>query len=139
MFFVSKMIFDQKILGYINVFESLTRAKVKDCFEEGESLIFIVQPGEIGKAIGKQGSTIQKVKLKFKKDIKIIEFNPTPRKFLLNLIYPLKSEVEVREGRLVVKTKNSKEKGQIYGRERENFKKLKKLIDQYFKLELVME
>jgi len=139
MFFVSKMIFDQKIMGYINLFENLTRASVKDCFEEGTSLVFIVQPGEIGKAIGKQGSTIKKVKLKFRKDIKIIEFNPTPTRFLLNLIYPLKSEVEVRDEKLVIMTASSREKGQIYGRERENFKRLGKLIKKYFKLELVLE
>ncbi len=133
------MIFDQKIMGYINLFERITRAKVKDCFEEGKGLIFIVQPGEVGKAIGKQGSTIKKVRFKFRKDIKIIEFNPTPEKFLLNLIYPLKSEIEVRDDKLVVMTANSREKGQIYGRERENFKRLGKLIKKYFKLELVME
>ncbi|MBT4174474.1 NusA-like transcription termination signal-binding factor [archaeon] len=133
------MIFDQKIMGYINLFERLTRAKVKDCLEEGTSLVFIVQPGEVGKAIGKQGSTIKKVKLKFRKDIKIIEFNPSPEKFLLNLIYPLKSEVEVRDGKLVIMTANSREKGQIYGRERENFKRLSKLVKKYFKLELVMK
>ena len=66
-------------------------------------------------------------------------FRSSPEKFLLNLIYPLKSEVEVRDGKLVIMTANSREKGQIYGRERENFKRLSKLVKKYFKLELVMK
>tara|TARA_Y100000310_G_scaffold341087_1_gene439047 strand:- start:1246 stop:1665 length:420 start_codon:yes stop_codon:yes gene_type:complete len=139
MFYVIKMIFDQKILGYINLFERTTRASVKDCFEEPDALIFIVQPGEIGKAIGKGGATIKKVNFKFKRKVKIIEFNQAPERFLRNLLYPMRPEVEVRVDKLVVKTANSREKGQIYGRERENFKRLKELIKRYFKLELVLE
>lgn len=139
MFYVIKMIFDQKILGYINLFEKTTRASVKDCFEEADALIFIVQPGEIGKAIGKGGETIKRVNVIFKRKVKIIEFNSSPERFLRNLLYPMKIDVGVRDNKLVVKTTNSREKGQIYGRERENFKRLKGLIDRYFKLELVLE
>jgi len=133
------MIFDIKILGYIKIFENLTKARVKDCFTDDKELIFIVNEGEIGKAIGKQGSTIKMVSEKFKKKIKVIEYNSKPEKFVLNLIYPLKPEVTIKDNKIIIKTSSNQEKGKIFGRGRENFKKLSNLINKYFKLILSLE
>ena len=47
-------------MKYMQLFENLTRAKLKDCIND-EPLIFIVEENEIGKAIGKGGSNISYV------------------------------------------------------------------------------
>jgi len=133
------MIYDQKIIGYINVFEKLTRAKVKDCFQEEDSLVFVVQPGQIGLAIGKGGANIKKANNTFKKKIKIMEFNPSPEKFFLNLIYPIRpKEIKVEGEELQVTPNNNKEKGQIFGRERQNLKRIQDIMNKYFKLKIVL-
>ncbi len=133
------MIFDIKILGYINTFEKFTRARVKDCLNDEGVLTFIIFQGDLGKALGKKGETLRKVSAKFKKKIKLIEFNSNPEKFVLNLVYPLKPELEITDDKIAIKAKNNFEKGKIFGREKENFKKLKELIKKYFKKELVIE
>jgi len=46
---------DQKLIGYITVFENLTKARVKDIFLTEDQLVFIVQGGDAGKAIGRKG------------------------------------------------------------------------------------
>ena len=47
----------------ISLFESITGAKVKDCFEDNqENLVFVVKQGHIVKAIGKNGNTAKKLK-----------------------------------------------------------------------------
>mgnify|MGYP006416700397 FL=1 len=89
--------FDQRIIGFINIFERITRAKVKDCFEEGDTLTFLVQLREASKAVGKKGENLRKVSKIMKKEIKIIEYNPNPIKFLLNLIYPLRVEIQEKK------------------------------------------
>tara|TARA_Y100000310_G_scaffold327360_1_gene393587 strand:- start:757 stop:1158 length:402 start_codon:yes stop_codon:yes gene_type:complete len=133
------MIFDIKILGYINIFEKFTRARVKDCFIDDGVLTFIVFQGDLGKALGKKGETLRKVSAKFKKKIKLIEFNSNQQKFTQNLVYPIKPEVAVTDEKIIIKAKNNFEKGKIFGRDKENYKKLKVLIKKYFKKELILE
>ncbi len=128
-----------KHIAYINTFERLTRASVKDVYEEGDNIVFVIKQGEIGKAVGKQGSNIRKMESVFKKKIRLIEFNADPCKFLLNLIYPIKVDVELLDGKVVVKTDDTKLKGKIYGRERSNLVRINALMKKYFPVEVVIE
>ncbi|MDP3918872.1 MAG: NusA-like transcription termination signal-binding factor [Nanoarchaeota archaeon] len=133
------MILDQRLIGFINIFERMTRAKIKDCFEEGDTLVFVVQPGEIRKAIGPGGENIRKASEKFKKKIKVIQFNDNIEKFVLNLLYPLKPEVELKEDKLVIKAKDNREKGLIFGREKSRLKGIQDTVNKYFKVDVVVE
>ena len=128
-----------KVIGLINLFEKITRAKVKDCFDESDVLVFVVQPGEIRKAVGKGGENIRKVSKVMNKQVKIIQFNNNIEKFALGLLYPLKPETELREGKLILKTKDGREKGKIFGREKSNLRRIQSLINKYFKVEVLVE
>ena len=130
---------DQRIIGFINVFERTTRASVKDCFEEGEVLVFVVQAGNIRKAVGKNGDNIKRVAYLTKRRIRVIEFSENPAKFVSNLLYPLKVDIEMRDDVLVIKTKDNREKGQIFGREKSNLKRIKDIAGKYFKIEIAVE
>ena len=48
-------------IGYINLFESLTGAKLKDCFFDSDVLVFLVEEGNVKRAIGKDNSNIKKI------------------------------------------------------------------------------
>ena len=58
---------DQNSFELMNVFEQRAHAKVVDVIEDGDNLVFIVQEGEIGKAIGKGGANIKKLKVALKR------------------------------------------------------------------------
>ena len=51
-------------IRYIALFESLTGARAKDCYEDIENnrLLFVVRNGDMGLAIGRDGKNIEKVK-----------------------------------------------------------------------------
>ena len=67
------MKFDIKLIGLINVFEKVTRSRVKDAFFDKDGiLVFIVKQGEIGTAIGKKGVNVKKLSTVMKKKIKLI-------------------------------------------------------------------
>jgi N utilization substance protein A len=132
--------YDMQTIGYINLFEKLTRAMVKDCFFEDNMLVFVVQPGQIGKAIGKSGINIRKVGNALKKQIKIIEFNPAPSKFAENLLYPIRpEEVRQEDDLVIIKAHDHVEKGRIFGREKTNLKKMQDIMSKYFPIQLKVE
>lgn len=126
------MNYTREIIGYITVFEKVTRSKVKDCFLNENYLYFVVQPFMLKKAIGHKGQNVRKLANIFNKPIKIIEFNPNPVRFIRNLLYPIKTEVVKEDNIIKIISSDTKEKGKIYGRERSNFKKIKEIFSKYF-------
>src|SRR3989344_3685478 len=86
------MKFTQDSINLINLFEKITRARVKDCIIEDKKLIFIVNDQDLSKAIGKDGLNVKKIKNLTKKDIQIIGFSEDIVKFVSNLIYPNKAD-----------------------------------------------
>lgn len=120
-------------IQFINFFEKLTRTRVKDCFFENEKLIFIVNPGQARKAVGKNGVNAKKFSEKTNKRIKIIEFNPNPVLFIKSLISPIKPESIEKEDKIInIKVNSTKEKGLLIGRNSKNLENLKKLVKKYF-------
>lgn len=128
--------FNKEIIDYINLFESLTKAKVKDCYLDNE-LVFIVNEGDIGKAIGRKGVNIKKIAELTKKRIKVIEFSKDVEKFVSNLIQPFEGKIyKVNDNEVEIEANNVKEKGVLIGRNRKNINKLNKLIKKYYKVEI---
>lgn len=80
-------------IGYINLFETLTGAIVVDCFEAEGALNFVVKEGNLGRAIGKKGVTINKVKRTMGKKIMIYEDANDLEVFLNKLCSPLTPRV----------------------------------------------
>ena len=88
-------------IRYIALFESLTGARAKDCFEDSENnrLIFVVKSGDMGLAIGKGGDHINRVKKTIGKHVEIIEHSDDPVEFVKNAFHP----VILKNASLVVK------------------------------------
>jgi transcription termination/antitermination protein NusA len=76
----------------ISQFESLTGAGSRDCVidERNERLIFVVNPGDMGLAIGKKGASIKKASEVMGKKIEVVEYNSNPEQFLRNCFLPAK-------------------------------------------------
>ncbi|MBS3151816.1 NusA-like transcription termination signal-binding factor [Candidatus Woesearchaeota archaeon] len=125
-------------INNINLFENLTRAKVKDCFQEDGVLVFLVEEGNVKKALGKDSSNIDRISKILKKDIKIIAFSNDICKFVSNLIYPNKADEIKLEGKTVfIVASDVGVKGRIFGRSRENLKRINSLVRNYFDVEEV--
>ncbi len=120
-------------IGYINIFESITGAKLKDCLTDEGVLIFLVEEGNVKKAIGKNNSNVAKISRILKKEIKIVAFSSDVCRFAANLIYPVKAdEIFLEENTLKIRVSDSFLRGKIFGRGRENLKKINKIIKNYF-------
>ena len=127
--------FTKETINYINLFESLTKAKVRDCFLNKE-LTFIVEEGYIGKAIGKKGYNVFKMSRLTKKRIRVIEFNDDIILFIKNLISPVESKIYKENNTIFIQPSNSIDKGIIIGRERKNLKEINKILSNYFNVDV---
>ena len=128
------MLLNKDKIQKINLFENLTRSKVKGMLED-EKLIIIVEHGELGKAIGSKGKNIKMIENMMHKRLRIIEFNENPVNFINNFIYPIKVEsITLNNNVIEIKANDRKTKGLLIGRERRNFNELSDLVKEYFNL-----
>ncbi len=135
---MTKIKYDINLIKFISLFETLTRAKVKDCIYS-EQLIFVVKPGEIAKAIGKKAVNIKKIENILKRKIKIVEFNDDVVIFVKNLIAPLKAEKITKEDNVItISDVNNQTKAKLIGRESKNLKEYKKIVSRYFDIENIV-
>ncbi len=83
-------------IHHITLFEDITKAKVKDCIEQEEKIIFVVNEGELGLAIGKESKNLKLLKSILNKNIDVIEYSDDAVQFIKNIFHNYK----VREVRL---------------------------------------
>lgn len=127
--------YDISLMGYINLFESLSKVKVKDAYVKDNTIVFIVEEGGLGRALGKNGSNVKKLVELIKKKIKLIEFNSKVERFIKNFIYPIKAESIILEDEVVkIRVMGAKTKGLLIGRESKNLKELRAVVSRFFKI-----
>lgn len=130
-----KITYDTSLIQYINLFESLTKAKIKDCLLYNEQLTFIVQEGNLKKALGQNNAKIKKLQYLVKKKLKVVEFSPKLEVFTLNLLYPLRPKsILLKDNALYIYTQGTKQKGLLIGRDSKNLTALKLALSRYFNI-----
>ncbi|MGV8162629.1 MAG: NusA-like transcription termination signal-binding factor [Candidatus Nanoarchaeia archaeon] len=128
-----KTIFDVEILKLMKLFEDLTRARVKDCFHNKEKLVFVVEEGELMKALGKERQNLKRLEEKLNRNIKIVEFNPDLLIFIKNLMYPLRvSDMSIDDGVVTIKGPDTKTKGLMIGARAQNLRNYEEITKKYF-------
>lgn len=133
--------FNEDTLRIIGLFERVTRSTAKDCLETPERLIFVVKQGEGGKAIGKGGKNVMKLKDMIGKEIRIIEYSPMPEEFLRNIFraFNIKNvEIEERErGLHATVSVETTQKGLAIGRDAKNLKVARELMSRHHNIDSV--
>lgn len=100
---MNKLRFSAEDIQFITLFESKTKAKVKDFLRYDNAVFFLVEEGDMGLAIGKRGVKVEKLRKAIDKQVIVFEYNPDSERFLKNMFYP----IEVH-GLEVVRTSSEK-------------------------------
>jgi N utilization substance protein A len=131
-------------MRYIALFENVSGASVKDCIvdEEQGRVIFIVNPGQVGIAIGRGGRNIHQLEKMTGKKQEIIEYSEDPAQFIKNSLKPaVVKEVRVSERtdgkKIAVVTVAPKDKGVAIGKNGKNAERLRFLAKRYFNIQHV--
>lgn len=128
---------DQETLGWAGYLERVTHAKVRDCFKDEGTVYFVVAPGEMGKAIGREGRTIKRIQEELRRPVRVFEYRSTPVELVRNLVYPLKvAEIVEEKGVVFIKDEDKKTKGLLIGRDGRQLSFINKAVQRFFDVEV---
>jgi N utilization substance protein A len=82
--------FDGDTISSMNVFSDVTTIIPRDCLNEEDRIIFVVNQGQAGMSIGRNGTKMKMLHDMLKKEILVIEYSDDPVKFLENIVRPNK-------------------------------------------------
>ena len=132
-------------LRLMSLFQNVTGATARDCIEDEKRnrVIFVVNSGKMGLAIGKGGSHIKSLQNIVKKNVELVEFDEDPAKFLRNMLNSkLVSEVKLNErsdgSKQAIVIVDPRKKGIVVGREGRNAEKARLLAKRYFGITSVL-
>ena len=131
------MLLNKETIEKINLFENITKAKVKELIEKENVLLFIIEQGELIKIIANKGKSIKRLENLMHKRLRVIEFNQDPLKFVKNFIYPIKPlSISLNNDHIEIKVEDRKSKGLLIGRESKNLDELNNLVKGYYNLQV---
>ncbi len=123
--------FDAQTLKIIVFFEKVTGARLKDYLPEHS--LFIVEQGEMGKAIGRNAANVRRIEQLLKKGVQLVEFNDNLGQFIKNIVHPAEVlTVEEQDGIVTLRGRDMKSKGMIIGREHSKLNLLKEIVKRHF-------
>jgi N utilization substance protein A len=130
---MAEVVLTEDCMRLISQFESLTGAGSRDCVVDDRNgrLIFVINPGDMGLAIGKKGASIKKASEAMGKKIEVVEYNTNPEQFIKNCFLPAQVTSIVFEGeadqQMVTVEVRDEDRGIAIGKDGKNIFKAKKL------------
>ncbi len=132
-------------LNLISLFSNVTNASVRDCIvdEKMDRVIFVVNKGQMGLAIGKGGATIKQLQNVVGRKVELVEFSDDAAEFIRNMLNAdMVNDVRISERmdgtKQAVVTVDQKKKGAVVGREGRNAEKARLLAKRYFQISNVL-
>jgi N utilization substance protein A len=126
--------FDSDIILSMNLFSDVTSVMPRDCINFEDKVIFVVNQGQAGLAIGKNGMKIKMLQEMLKKEVIVIEYSDDPVKLFENIIRPSK----LISGYITINGKeddNKKVEASVDGKISSNkIKLIKMLMQRYFNI-----
>lgn len=90
-------------LRLLKAFEGLSGVSASDCIIGKNNVTFLVREKDFGKAIGKNGSTIKRVRQKFGKNVELMQQCSDAEMFVKKALYNLKFEdIEMEKNGLMI-------------------------------------
>jgi len=132
-------------LRLISLFQSITSASARDCIvdDKMDRVIFVVNKGHMGLAIGKGGATIKQLQNVVAKKVELVEYSDEASDFIRNILNSeMVKEVKINErsdgSKQAIVFVDPKRKGVVVGREGRNAEKARLLAKRYFQISYVL-
>ncbi len=139
---MSEIMISEDNMRMIAQYENLTGAGARDCIvdEKFGRILFVINPGEMGLAIGKKGASIKKASDAFGKKVEVVEYNPDKVQFIRNCFLPIQIQTvtfepgEEEGTEITTIDVRPEDRALAIGKEGRNIIKAKKLALRHFNI-----
>lgn len=132
-------------LRLMSLFQSITSVTARDCVvdDKMDRVIFIVNKGQMGLAIGKGGATIRQLQNVVARKVELVEYSDDASDFVRNILNPqMVNDVKITQrtdgSKQAVVLVDAKRKGVVVGKEGRNAEKARLLAKRYFQISNVL-
>lgn len=117
----------------MHLFEKITRARLKDCIISGEKIFFVVEKGDLRKALGPNKKNITRLEELLKKRVKVIEYTQNELQFTINVLAPLRVvNIKNEDGIVTITGPDQKTRGLMIGARAGNLRLFESIVQKYF-------
>ena len=133
---MSEITLSNETVQCIRLASRYSKARIIDCMVEDDRIVFVVEKGQIGLAIGLKAKNLEKLRALFKKTVKFVEFDTDTERFIHNLCKPYTlTKVDLEEdssGSTLVKIEvERREKSKLIGKDGRNINMIRKLAQRH--------
>lgn len=132
-------------LRLMSLFQNVTSATARDCIVDNkmDRVIFIVNKGQMGLAIGKGGTTIKQLQNVVTKKVELVEHSEEATEFIGNILNSeMIQEIQMSERmdgtKQAIVVVDPKKKGVVVGKDGRNAEKARLLAKRYFQISNVL-
>lgn len=132
-------------LKYMSLFQDITRVVAKDCIldDANNRIIFLIDPQNMGFAIGKNGSNVKKLRKLIGKDVEIVGYSDNLEELVKNLMSPARvKSIKVVQSNSNRKTiyiyVDTQDMGMAIGRNGRNVARAKLILKRYMDIDNVI-
>lgn len=125
--------YDLDLMRHMNLFETVSKIRPKDCFTDNIATYFFVKKGSAKIAIGKQGINIKKIETALNKKVKVIEYADNPEELIKNYLFAIKPLFVKKTNNVIeIKFKFAKQRRYLLDNSQLRMKELLKLTQYYW-------
>ncbi len=136
-----EIVFTEETMRLVGLFQDLTRTTVMDCMDVDDKILFVVKNGEIGRAVGKKGEHINRLKNLLHKEVQVVEHSEDPAEFVKNVFrnYDVKEVLIEQRGEIIhaTVTVDAGKKGRAIGKAGKNLRLARNLISRHHNIQSV--
>ena len=127
-------------MRYINILDKVSRVKTRKCFIHNNTIFFAVEERQVSRAIGSSASNIKRIQEQIGKKVKIIsepKSTEDAQRFIEDIVSPIKlKNLEIKDNTIIITAGNNQNKAALIGRNKRRFEELKKIVNDFFNLDL---
>jgi len=132
---MAEITLSNETVQYINIASKYSNVNIIDCIIEDDWIVFVVEKGHLGAAIGAKAKNLERLRAMFKKNVKFVEFDKDPKVFVVNLCKPYKvNAVNIQESNnqiIALVDIEQKEKSKLIGKAGKNINMIRKLAQRH--------
>jgi N utilization substance protein A len=132
-------------LGLMSLFQNVSGATARDCVIDAkmDRVIFVVNKGEMGLAIGRSGASIKNIQKLVGRPVELVEYSDDPKEFVRNSLNPrFVNDIRLTEKldgtKIATVVVDQRWKGAIVGKNGRNAEKARILARRYFQISNIL-